>query len=156
MIADFSLERNVWGQLVLSLPDGRRLEGIEVVRAFPISAPGEYLSICNGEGREVMCIEDPSALPPRLLEMLDEEVARREFVPVVVRIEEVLADANPSQWRIVTDCGPTTFLVEDGDHDVRRLGPNRILLVDTHGIRYLIPDTLALDAHSRRILDRYL
>ncbi len=33
--ADFGLDRNAWGQLVLSLPDGRRIEGVDVVRAFP-------------------------------------------------------------------------------------------------------------------------
>ena len=57
---------------------------------------------------------------------------------------------------VVTNRGPTTFLMEDSDNDVRRLGPNRILLVDIHGIRYLIADTRRLDAASRRILDRYL
>ena len=46
--------------------------------------------------------------------------------------------------------------MEDSDNDVRRLGANRILLVDTHGIRYLIPDASRLDAASRRILERYL
>ena len=64
--------------------------------------------------------------------------------------------ADPSQWRVVTDRGPTAFMIEDADNDVRRLGPNRILLVDTHGIRYLIPDVRQLDGASRRILDRYL
>ena len=34
---------------------------------------------------------------------------------------------------------------------MRRLGPNRILLVDTHSIRYLIPDVRRLDSASRRI-----
>ena len=72
------------------------------------------------------------------------------------RIKRVLADSDPSEWRIVTDRGPTTFLMEDSDNDVRRLGANRILLVDTHGIRYLIPDASRLDAASRRILERYL
>ncbi len=153
---DFTLERDAWGQLALVLPDGRRQAGVEVARAFPISAPGEYVSICDAEGHEIMCIEDPSALPPRVLAALDEELARREFVPVVVRIEAVFADTDPSQWRIATDRGPTTFLMEDSDNDVRRLGPNRILLVDTHGIRYLIPDARRLDGASRRILDRYL
>ena len=153
---DFTLQRDVWGQLTLLLADGRRLAGVEVARTFPISAPGEYVSICDAEGHEVVCIEDPSTLPPRVLETLNEELARREFVPIVVRIEEVFADSDPSQWRIVTDRGPTTFLMEDSDNDVRRLGPNRILLVDTHGIRYLIPDTRGLDGASRRILDRYL
>jgi hypothetical protein len=154
--ADFSLDRNVWGQLVLVLPDGRRVEGVEVVRAFPISEPGEYVSICDAESHELICIEDPSSLPPAVLELLEEELQRREFVPVVLRIDSVSADTDPSQWRIVTNRGPTSFFMEDSDHDVRRLGPNRILLVDTHGIRYLIPDTQRLDSGSRRILDRYL
>jgi hypothetical protein len=153
---DFTLGRDAWGQLAISLSDGRRLEGIEVARAFPISAPGEFVSICDAEGHELMCIEEPSTLPPKVLEILDEELARREFVPVVVRIVGVSADTDPSQWQIVTDRGPTTFVMEDSDNDVRRLGPNRILLVDTHGIRYLIPDARRLDAGSRRILDRYL
>jgi hypothetical protein len=153
---DFTLERDVWGQLALLLTDGRRLEGIEVARAFPISAPGEFVSICDADGHEVMCIEDPSTLPPTVLATIEEELARREFVPVVLRIEAVSADTDPSQWQIVTDRGRTSFLMEDSDNDVRRLGPTRILLVDTHGIRYLIPDTQRLDAASRRILDRYL
>ena len=127
-----------------------------MARAFPISAPGEFVSICDAEGHEVACIEDPSTLPPAVLAMLDEELARREFVPIVVRIEKVFAETDPSQWRIVTNRGPTTFMMEDSDNDVRRLGPNRILLVDTRGIRYLIPDTRRLDGPSRRILDRYL
>jgi hypothetical protein len=154
--ADFNVQRDAWGQLALVLPDGRRLLGVEIARAFPISAPGEYICIYDAEGHEVLCIEDPSSLPPALLKMLEEELARREFVPVVLRIDEVSADGDPSQWRVVTDRGPTAFVIEDADNDVRRLGPNSILLVDTHGIRYLIPDVRQLDGASRRILDRYL
>jgi hypothetical protein len=152
----FTLQRDAWGQLILVTADGRRLVGVEVVRSFPISAPGEHVSICDAEGHEVICVEDPSELPPAVLDTLDEELTRREFVPIVLRIERVFAEADPSQWSIVTDRGPTSFLMEDSDNDVRRLGPSRILLVDTHGIRYLIPDTRRLDVLSRRILDRYL
>jgi hypothetical protein len=154
--ADFTLERDAWGQLVLIEADGTRRAGVEAARAFPISAPGEYVSICDAEGHELKCIEDPGVLRPEVRAMVEEELARREFVPQVVRIEAVVADRSPSQWRLVTDRGPVTFLMEDSDNDVRRLGPNRILLVDTHGIRYLIADTRSLDAASRRILDRYL
>jgi hypothetical protein len=153
---DLTIARDAWGRLVLFLPDGRRLHGVEVARAFPISAPGGVISISDGEGHEVLCIEDPISLPPKVLQVIEEELAQREFVPVVVRIERVWADADPSKWQIVTDRGPTTFFMEDSDNDVRRLGPNRILLVDTHGIRYLISDTRRLDSASRRILDRYL
>lgn len=153
---DFTLERDVWGKLILVLGDGQRLAGVEVTRAFPISSPGEYVCIVDAEGHERLCIEDLSKLRPNVRKMLDEELARREFVPIVLRILNVYADSDPSQWQIVTDRGPTEFLMEDSNDDVRRLGPTRILLVDTHGIRYLIPDTQKLDATSRRILDRYL
>ena len=152
----FKLDRDVWGQLILTLSDGRRLEGVEVARSFPISAPEAFVSILDAEGHEAVCVEEPSRLPPELWKTLQEELDRREFVPYVERILSVSADADPSQWHVVTDRGETTFLMEDSDNDVRRLGPNQILLVDTHGIRYLIADTRRLDATSRRILDRYL
>ena len=154
--ADFTLARDAWGQLALVLADGRRLGGVEVARAFPISAPGEFICIYDAEGHEALCIEDPSTVPPAVLATLEEELARREFVPIVLRIEAVSADHDPAQWRVVTDRGPTAFLIEDADNDVRRLGPYSILLVDTHGIRYLIPDVRRLEGASRRILERYL
>ena len=154
--SDFTLEYDAWGQLVLVCADGRRFVGVETARAFPISGPEGFISICDAEGHELTCVADPGALRPEVRRILEEELSRREFVPVVQRIERVLAEHDPSEWQIVTDRGPTTFLMEDSDNDVRRLGINRILLVDTHGIRYLIPDTRQLDAASRRILERYL
>jgi hypothetical protein len=153
---DFTLERDDYGRLVLTYGDGRRVVGVEPTRAFPISASEGFVSICDAEGRELSYIEDVAVLPVAVRRTLEQELSQREFVPVVERIEQVSADTDPSEWRIVTDRGPTTFLMEDSDNDVRRLGPDRILLVDTHGIRYLVPDTRRLDASSRRILDRYL
>jgi hypothetical protein len=154
--ADFTLERDAWGQLVLVQSDGRRFVGVEPVRAFPISQPEGFLSICDAEGHELTCIEDLGTLAGDVRRILEEELAQREFVPEVLRIESVLAESDPAQWRIVTDRGPTTFLMEDSDNDVRRLGGDRILLVDTHGVQYLVRDARHLDAASRRILDRYL
>jgi hypothetical protein len=152
----FALERDPWGGLVMTCADGRRIAGVRPVRVFPISAPEGHLSLCDAEEHEVLIIEDRSRLPAEVRRVIEEELLRSEFMPVVVRIQRVLADRSPSQWRIVTDRGPTSFLMEDADNDVRRLGATRILLVDTHGVRYLIPDTRRLDAGSRRILDRYL
>jgi hypothetical protein len=154
--ADFTLEHDAWGRLVLGCSDGRRYVGVEPARAFPISGPEGFVSICDAEGHELTCIEDLGSLRPEVREILEGELARREFVPTVRRIHRVVADHDPSEWQIETDRGPTTFLMEDSDNDVRRLGVYRILLVDTHGIRYLIPDTRELDAASRRILERYL
>lgn len=44
-----------------------------------------------------------------------------------------------------------------GDQDIRRIGSARALLIaDAHGIHYLVPDQLALDAYSKRVPDRFL
>ena len=86
--------------------------------------------------------------------ILEEELSRREFVPIIERITSVSADVDPSQWHVETDRGETTFLL-DSEDDVRRLGTYKALFIDTHGIRYLIPDTRTFDYASRRILDRY-
>jgi hypothetical protein len=153
--SDFSLERDAWGILVMILADGRRIAGVEPARAFPISGPEGFFSICDAEGHEVVYVENASSLSPEVRRIIEEELSRSEFVPVVIRIEQVISDSDPSEWRIITDRGPTTFLMEDTDNDVRRLGSGRILLVDTHGIRYLIPNQQRLDAASRRILDRF-
>jgi len=155
-IPSFSLHRDAWGQLVLTDAGGRQTVGVENARAFPISSPEGFIFICDAEGRELMCLEDLSALPADLRAVIEDELAQREFMPVVVGIDKVLAETHPSEWHVETDRGRTTFLMEDSDVDVRRLGPNRLLLVDAHGVRYLIPDVRKLDAPSRRILDRYL
>jgi len=150
----FQLHRDAFDRLVLTDADGRILVGVEPVRAFPISSPQEWLSIVDAEGREVLCIREFGDLPSELRPILEEELSRREFVPIIQRITGVTADVDPSQWHVETDRGPTSFLL-DSEDDVRRLGPYKALFIDTHGIRYLIPDTRVLDYASRRILDRY-
>ena len=139
----------------MTLVHGRRFEGVEPARAFPISRPEGFYSICDAEGHEVAYVEDAASLPSEIRRILEEELAQNEFVPIVTRIERVVADSDPSEWQVVTDRGPTTFLMEDTDNDVRRLSASSILVVDTHGVRYLIPDVQRLDAASRRILDRF-
>jgi hypothetical protein len=150
----FQLQRDAFERLILTDADGRKLIGVEPVRAFPISASHEWISIMDAEGHEVLCVRDYEKLPPELRIILDEELSRREFVPIIQRIISVSADVDPSEWLVETDRGQTSFLL-DSEDDVRRLGPNQALFIDSHGIRYLIPDTRAMDYDSRRILDRY-
>ena len=50
MQIDFQLERDAFGRLVLIDAEGQRHEGIVPVRAFPLSAPGEGLSLVGADG----------------------------------------------------------------------------------------------------------
>ena len=149
-----ALYRDAFARLVMIDAAGQEHVGVEVVRAFPISEPDRWISICDADGHEILSLDDTGQLSPEIRTVLLEELAKREFVPLIRRIVKVWDQTDPQEWHVVTDRGPTSFCV-DSDEDIRRLQPRQVLIVDGHGIRYLIPDTLQLDSRSRRILDRF-
>jgi len=154
-VLSFDLEHDPQGRLVLVSAQGERTVPVEPVRNFPISDPDHWISICDSAGRELIAVEDVNLLAPKVRGILEQDLARREFVPLIRKILRMPADTEPAEWEVETDRGATRFLINTSD-DVRRLGPHRALLIDAQGIRYLIDDTRQLDALSRRILDRYL
>jgi hypothetical protein len=151
----FGLHHDAWGRLVLTDPAGRQHVGVCPVRAFPISDPRHGIALCDGDGRELLWIDDLDGLPAPLRELLEEDLSRRQLLPVIRRVVKIKRSVGPAEWEVDTDRGRTRFLLATED-DVRSLPGNRALIVDTHGIRYFIADTLALDAASRRLLERYL
>jgi hypothetical protein len=151
----FGLHHDDWGRLVLLDDVGRQHIGVDVVRAFPLSDPRHGIAICDPQGRELLWLDDLDALPPTLARQIEDELAKREFVPIIRRIVKVSAPVEPSEWEVETDRGRTSFVLASED-DVHELDDRRALITDTHGIRYLISDIEQLDANSRRLLERYL
>jgi len=153
--ANFQLQRNSYGRLVFTAENGDIHEGVTPVRAFPIAAPDEGLSLVNYEGHEVAWIDHLSDLPPAIAELIEADLASREFVPEIERIEAVSSFACPSTWQLQTNRGPAELILK-GEEDIRRLSQTRLLIADAHGIQFLIRDLSALDRHSRKLLDRFL
>jgi hypothetical protein len=140
---------------VLTDTAGREHAGVVPVRGFPFSAPREGISLVDEAGREVLWLPHLDDLPADLRRAVEEELARREFVPVIRRVYRVSPRVEPSEWDVDTDRGRTRFVLSSAD-DVRRLDEQRATVSDAHGVRYLIPDLRSLDAASRRLLERYL
>lgn len=152
---NFQLERDAYGRLILTNENGERHEGITPVRAFPIAAPDEGLSLINYEGHEVAWVDNIADLPPAIGQLLEEELACREFVPEITQITEVSSFACPSTWQVGTNRG-TTALVLKGEEDIRRLSQTCLLIADSNGIQFLVRDLTVLDRQSRKLLDRFL
>ena len=151
---NFRLECDSWGQLVLIGPDGTREAGVVPSRAFPVSDKGHWVSLCNSEGHEVLAIPDLAEVPGDVRQVLEDALAEREFVPVILKIYSATFQ-EPLAWRVETDRGPTSFLVSS-EADVRRIEPAQASVTDSHGIRYWIPDIHRLDRASRRLLEHFL
>jgi hypothetical protein len=151
---NFGLHFDSFERLVLVDAAGRRHVGVEAIRAFPLTDPGRWISICDAQGRELAMVEDPAALSERVRAVLEEELSRRVFMPRIQRIQRVTG-TDPTQWEVQTDRGSTVFLMKSDD-EIRRFGPHKAMLIDAHGARYVIDDVRALDHGSRRLLERYL
>lgn len=154
--ADFQLVRTPFGELVWTGPQGQQVSGVVPVRAFPIQAPQDGIALVDPEGHELAWFVQLSVIPQPARGLIEEELARREFMPVLERIVAVSGFSTPCTWAVDTDRGRAEFVLR-GDEDIRRIGSARALLIaDAHGIHYLVPDQLALDAYSKRVLDRFL
>ena len=129
------LHDDAFGRLVVTLANGEIHSGVVPVRAFPFS--------------------DMAELDRETRDQLAAELARREFVPRILRILRVIKGGVASQWFVQSDRGDTSFELPSEDN-IRRMGSDGALLIDRHGIRYRITSVAQLDAHSRRILRQYL
>lgn len=156
VLPTFQLHRNAHGRLVLTLADGSEHAGVLPVRAFPLAAPEEGLSLVGASGQELLWIDRLADLPAQLRRLLQEELAAREFVPTIQRIHSVSGFSTPSTWQIDTDRGPTQLVLK-AEEDIRRLpGRTALLIADSHGVQYAVQDVRALDKESRRLLERFL
>ena len=153
-MSDFQLTRNAAGRLVYTREDETH-EGVVPVRAFPIAAPDECLSLISREGHELAWIDKLDSLHDDIRALIIDELASREFTPEINRISQVSSFATPSTWHVETDRGNTELLLKAEDH-IRRLSHTALLITDGHGISFLIRNIEKLDAHSRKLLDRFL
>lgn len=148
------LERDALGRLVFVDSNGSPHVGVHPVRAFPITAPGAGIGIMNQEGKELYWYPDIAAIPEAELGLIEEELAAREFMPVIKKITRVSTYATPSIWDLETDRGPTRIRLK-GEEDIRRIAGNTLLIADSNGMQFLIKDSTELDKVSKKILDRF-
>jgi hypothetical protein len=153
---DLVLQRNTHGQLCLTLPDGTVHEGLTPVRAFPIAAPEEAISLVGRDGKEVFWIPLLSQVPESARQLLAEDFAVREFVPEVQAITAIDAISVPSVWSVVTDRGVSQLALK-AEEDIRKLdGRHHLLITSRDGVQYRIRDARRLDKQSIKYLERFL
>ena len=152
---DFQLKREASGRLQFISAHGERHEGVVPVRAFPLAAPDEGISLVSMEGNELVWIERLQALPAEVRSLLQDELALRDFVPEITQLKSVSSFGTPSLWTVETDRGATTFVLK-GEEDIRRLAGSALLIAASDGVQYGVADMTALDRASRRLLERFL
>ncbi|MDQ7785584.1 MAG: DUF1854 domain-containing protein, partial [Desulfomonilaceae bacterium] len=72
--------------LILRDTQGREYRDILLVRMFPITDPEGWISICDSQYNELLCIASIEAVPAESRHMFNEELNRRMFTPVIQQI----------------------------------------------------------------------
>ncbi len=153
---DLQLQRDAHGSLVLTLADGTQHVGVVPVRAFPMAAPEEGLSLMRGDGKEALWVAHMDQLPQGARLLIEQELAVREFVPTILKIRSVSSFSTPSTWQVETDRGATQLVLK-GEEDIRKLhGRTRLRITGSDALQFSIPDSGALDRASQRLLERFL
>ena len=154
-LTTFELNRNSFGRLVLTTPQGDVYDGVVPVRAFPIQSPEVGIALVYTDGHEVAWVDRLNELAEPAQSLIREALATREFTPEILSIDSVTSFSTPCTWLVKTDRGDTSFVLR-GNEDIRRVGGTILLVTDSHGIQFLIRDPVQLSKESRKILDRFL
>ena len=151
----FTLQRDAHGRWTCQM-GGVAHRNVQVVRAFPLSAPEEDIALVSTDGDELLFVARLDTLDPPNQKALREALAEREFVPVIERIHAVSTFATPSTWQVDTDRGATELVLKV-EEDIRRLpGARRLLITSGSGVVFEIRDRNRLDRASQRLLERFL
>lgn len=140
----------------LTLEGDRSWAKVTVARAFPLSDPDHYLGFLDGAGKDIGLLIDPGQLDAESRQVVDEELEKRYFVPVVERVLSVKEEYGTVYWRVETDRGEKEIVARNLRDNVQELSPTRVIITDVDGNRFEFPDTGKLDGRSQSIIMRNL
>ncbi len=140
--------------------EGEPVSGLFLVRAFPASAPGRYLSVRrwepDGDDEEVGMIGTLSAWPQDVMDLLSEALRRRYLFRTILGVERI--DLRQGYLFVVaqTSDGRTEFTMRWTQSQATEFGKNGKMLHDVEENWYLVPDVDALPEADRDRFRRFI
>ena len=153
---EVTLLRDEQGAMRLAQRDGPPVV-VTAARLFPLTNPGQFITLSDSEGNEVCSIRDISTLEAESAEILHAELDRAYFLPRIKHILDIRESMGILKWSVQTDRGSRQFEVRSRD-DIRyiRSGRLQMIIKDIDGNRFEIWDAARMDLRSRALLDRFL
>ena len=140
----------------LTLDGDRSWREVRIARAFPFSDPDHYIGFRDGDDKDVGLLIDLRDLDAASRQIIDEELARRYFTPKIERVTAVSEKFGVVTWDVETDRGERHFIVRNLRDNTYSLGPNRLMMTDSDGNRYEIPNVSSVGAKALQVLSRVM
>lgn len=153
--------RDAGGFLSLKILPGEDREETEydrvfLHRMFPFEEPERYLSVLDGEQKELGMIEDLSVFGETERMILREELRRKYYIRRIVTIDRLKDRYGFTYWDVTTPEGKMSFTLQDTQRSILQTDEDRLMIVDIDGNRYEIPSISKLDRPSYKKIELYL
>lgn len=142
------------GRLWLERPDRDAPVAVTPRYLRPLTGRAEIVFL-DDKDREVVTIRSIDALQGEGRRLVETALQRRYHLAVIRRVDRLEVRMGTRYWHVVTDRGPRAFALREPGKNVSWLSDHHIVLRDTAGNRFEIPDLRALDPRSRRLVLRF-
>ncbi len=126
---------------------------VQLRRCFPLSAQMDFISIQNSDGKEVGILKSLSGMDKNSLDVLEKELDRRYFTPIVSKIYALAQEASMWHWDVETQRGRCKFYLRGVRDSIHEVAPKRWQILSMDGQRYEIRKFDELDAKSQQLFE---
>ena len=136
---------------------GEKEQRVFLCRQFPFELEWEFISVMDAEKQEIGIVRNVQDFEAETEALLREELARRYYSPVILRIHSSKERYGFSYWKVKLSDGRTlNFTMQDTFRTIVRTGEDGAILLDVDGNRFVIKSIAALDRKSYRRIELYL
>jgi len=98
------------GTLRLTVADEQSYPVVKLYQAWPLSHPGEFVSLLDGRGEEIVMVPCMGDFEPGSQPVVQEELRRRYLTARVVAVRQVRTEFGVTYWDVETDKGRRDFV----------------------------------------------
>jgi hypothetical protein len=136
-------------RLRMTIEGDRSYLKVKIVRAAPLSHPGQYICFLDEKDEVITMVKDPAVLDDPTRRIVQEELAQRYLCSVILRVHSVRSEFGVSYWDVETSRGRREFVIQNVSESAQWFGEHHVMLIDVDTNRFEIPDITALDKKSR-------
>ena len=143
------------GRLWLQRGEGGEAVAVTARYLRPLSSRTEIVFL-DEKMREVVTVHGLDALDGEARTLVEEALRERYLMATILRVRSIDVRFGTRYWDVETDRGPRWFALREPGKNVTWLDEGHLVMRDTVGNRFEIPDVGALDRASQRWIARSL
>lgn len=155
--ASFEMKNGFLALVLREDGEEKRYDRVYLHRAFPHELLWEYISVSDGENKEIGLIYNIEDFDGEIAALLKTELERKYYCPTIKEISNLKERYGFSYWKAVAEDGrKLSFTMQDTFRNIVHTGEDSLLLIDVDGNRYAIESVSELDRKSYRKIELYL